>query len=288
MADMKSLTVNGVRYTTKDAGAVRFDEEQNLSQGQKTQVRQNIGVSAPLVVTVTDTAASHTAEEIYAHVQSGGTAVCVHGTSCYNLSYADGSYVLFSFVEEDAYVYGVKILADGSWEQLEFSLADGISAVSSWKDLTDKPFYEEDSREVLFPEETLDFAVNPEFGLLFTADVKTFSLTAGETYTVLWDNMEYVCAGVDASSLNNGEEMIAIGNGTSFGLPGNGEPFAIATTADMILFFVLDTADTSASHKVAIFRGAVVLKTLEEKYLPMDAIDGRIQKALGVIENGAY
>ena len=129
MAEMKSLTINGIRYITKDAGSARFDEEQNISKEQKAQARKNIGVKDMLIVTVEDNMASRTAAEIYTHVQNGGTAVCVNGASCYNLSYAEGSYALFSFVEDDAHVYGVKVLVDGTCENIEFSLADAISVL---------------------------------------------------------------------------------------------------------------------------------------------------------------
>lgn len=101
---------------------------QNLTREEKAQARANIGVNDTLTVTINEDVASHTAAEIYAHVQSGGTAVCkASETAFYNLSYVDSSYVLFSFVEDDAHVYGVKILADGSYENIGFSLGDAIS-----------------------------------------------------------------------------------------------------------------------------------------------------------------
>lgn len=161
-------------------------------------------------------------------------------------------------------------------------LPEGSSGgVSSWNDLTDKPFYEEGNLEVFLPEEEDSFELNGDFGLYFAAGIKPASLVIGETYTVYWDEKEYVCTAIDASSLNGGAEMIAIGNGVGFGLPGNNEPFAITTDESLIMFFVVDPTDTSTSHRVEIFKGAITLKTLDAKFLPMDAIDARIDEKAG-------
>lgn len=175
------------------------------------------------------------------------------------------------------------------------SVVDGAAAwaepsggVSSWNDLTDKPFYEEGSMEVIFPEEEISFACNEAFGLYCAGDVKTFSLAVGETYTVLWDEKEYVCTAQDASALNGGAEMIAIGDGTAFGMSGNQEPFIIATTEDAMAFFAADPNDTSASHKICVSQGAVTIKTLDEKYLPMEAIDARIEEYINSALEGDY
>ena len=83
--------------------------------------------SSTMIVTIGDTA-SHTAAEIYAHVQSGGTAICkASETTFYNLSYVDAGNAIFSFAEDDGYIYGVKVLDNGSFVPIEFSLADAIS-----------------------------------------------------------------------------------------------------------------------------------------------------------------
>lgn len=141
----------------------------------------------------------------------------------------------------------------------------------SWEDLLDKPFYEEDNREVFFPEVEGGFVLHEGFGLYVIADTKPDSLIIGETYTVIWDGKEYVCTAVDASSLNDGAEMVAIGNGASFGLSGNNEPFAIATDETSIIFFVIDQTDTTHYHTFGIFKGAVTIKTLDAKFLPKPA-----------------
>ena len=107
----------------------------NLTEEEKAQARANIGAAAvgegggssAMIVTIGDTA-SHTAAEIYAHVLGGGTAICkASETSFYNLSYVDTVNAIFSFAEDDGYIYGVKVLDNGSFVPIEFSLADAIS-----------------------------------------------------------------------------------------------------------------------------------------------------------------
>ena len=87
MADMKTLTVGGITYNIKDAGAVHTPEIARVGQTIVVKSVDESGkptewecVDLPsnesvLLVTITDGIASHTAAEIYAHVQSGGSAV---------------------------------------------------------------------------------------------------------------------------------------------------------------------------------------------------------------------
>ena len=46
MKEMKTLTINGVRYDVKDDGALRFDQAENLTNAQKNQARQNMGAAS--------------------------------------------------------------------------------------------------------------------------------------------------------------------------------------------------------------------------------------------------
>lgn len=121
------------------------------------------------------------------------------------------------------------------------------------------------AREELFQEQTVSgFTQNPLYGLYYMAMEKSFSLVVGEAYTVSWEGEAYKVTAQDASSINDGAEMVAIGNGQGFGLSGNGEPFAIATTAELLLFFVMDPSDAAAEHRVGIWKGVddapIVLK----------------------------
>lgn len=177
-------------------------------------------------------------------------------------------------------------VVDGAWTPVEM---DGLAGgVSSWNNLTDKPFYEEGSRVLLIEETKFEgFTQNPDYGLYFAYDAKPFSLAAGETYTVLWDGGEYVVTALDASAVVGGE-MIAMGDGSAWGLPGNEEPFIIATDAVSMYFFASDPNDSAVSHDVGIYQGATVIKTLDEKYLPMDAIDQRIEEYISSALEGDY
>ena len=177
-------------------------------------------------------------------------------------------------------------VVDGAWTPVEM---DGLAgSASSWNNLTDKPFYEEGSRVLLIQETKFEgFTQNPDYGLYFAYDAKPFSLAAGETYTVLWDGGEYVVTALDASAVVGGE-MIAMGDGSAWGLPGNEEPFIIATDAVSMYFLASDPNDSAVSHDVGIYQGATVIKTLDEKYLPMDAIDQRIEEYISSALEGDY
>lgn len=149
--------------------------------------------------------------------------------------------------------------------------------VSSWNDLTDKPFGEEGSGEVLLEEQNFSFS-DLGNGMYIGGGDATFSLVAGETYLVRWDDKEYTCVGIDVTSSFN-TETIAIGNGSPLGLPGD-EPFAIMIQGTELMLYVID-GSTLATHKVGISRAGI--KTLDAKYLPMDAIDARIEAKLAEI-----
>ena len=44
MSNITEITVGGTTYNLRDNGAVRFDEEQNLTNEQKAQARANIDI----------------------------------------------------------------------------------------------------------------------------------------------------------------------------------------------------------------------------------------------------
>lgn len=78
-----------------------------------------------------------------------------------------------------------------------------------------------------------------------------FTLNNGETYHVKWDGTEYECV---AFTFNiSGMEMVFIGDGSSLGLPGNGEPFLITYNVSYhnTQMFCLETTD---SHTVGIWQ----------------------------------
>lgn len=154
-----------------------------------------------------------------------------------------------------------------------------------WNDLKDKPFGEDGSTEVLLEEQNFSFSDLGD-GMYIGGGNAAFSLVAGETYLVRWDEMEYTCVGIDVTSSFN-TETVAIGNGSPLGLPGD-EPFAIMTQGASLMLYVID-GSTATTHKVGLSHVSVVVTPLDEKYLPMDAImasvdariDAYIEEALG-------
>lgn len=182
----------------------------------------------------------------------------------------------------------LKVKINGAWENVSSAPSGGGSGVTSWNELADKPFYEEGNSEVLFAtQDVTDFAMHEVYGMYFKSILPApFAFVIGETYRVHWNGVIYDCVAQDASTLIAG--MIAIGNGTGFGLLGNDEPFAIGVTDSDINFFVLDPNDTRTQHNIGITYEATSIKALDAKYLPMDAIDARIEEYIRSALEGDY
>lgn len=160
--------------------------------------------------------------------------------------------------------------------------------VSSWNELADRPFYERTVTQTLLPQVRIDdFRENTVIGLYYTGGYDLFSLTLGATYRVFWDGVEYTCQAQDASAVY-GSECVFIGNAHALGGTDTGEPFIIACADYNNLFYASDPADTSTVHEAAIYRDTVVVKTLDAKYLPMDAIDARIDAYIEEALGGDY
>lgn len=133
------------------------------------------------------------------------------------------------------------------------------------------------SKIEIFAEETLSpWVYDSGYGAYsFHAPGGQFDITLGETYLVEWDGVGYDVVAQDASALTAG--YVALGNAASMpGLSGNGEPFAIAWSTDIVSF--LSTVDTDATdHTVAIYQYAV-----EEEEEPSED-DSTTDQGVGVI-----
>lgn len=82
------------------------------------------GGSNTLTVTITDEVASHTSAEIYAHVQSGGTAILDEGGQSYALSDWTEEICCFgSMSAEEGILYTWIVFQDGSCEFFTFACA---------------------------------------------------------------------------------------------------------------------------------------------------------------------
>lgn len=106
---------------------------------------------------------------------------------------------------------------------------------------------------ILFPEQEVVF--NALFADLFPAAIlpQAFTLEIGQKYTVKWGDDVYE----DLSVFDVGSDLpgyVAIGNGSGFGFPGNGEPFAILYTTESggLVHFV--SLSDATSQVVAVYQ----------------------------------
>jgi hypothetical protein len=166
--------------------------------------------------------------------------------------------------------------------------------VSSWNDLTDKPFGEEEGMAAVMEEQDIDgFANNlgygvPARGFDFGNGMDAFTLEPGVEYTVMWDGEAYPVQLQDVSAIM-GANAYALGNAAAIepSFSGNNEPFVIGWTEVGVVFLALDGSD-AASHRVGISKRAQIVKTLDAKYLPMEAIDERIDAYISAALEGDY
>ena len=92
------------------------------------------------------------------------------------------------------------------------------------------------------------FAFDDMFGIYVADGVALAAIEIGETYKVIWDDIEYTCIGQDMSALGAG--YVGLGNLSAFGGNGNDEPFVIGYVGGGLLFGSFETVTT---HKVGIF-----------------------------------
>jgi hypothetical protein len=78
---------------------------------------------------------------------------------------------------------------------------------------------------------------------------------------------------------------LALGNCSLIGLEGNNEPFVIGFSDTATYMFCMDNAP---SHTVAIYKEVTFVEPLDPKFLPMDAIDERIEKYISEALEGDY
>ena len=90
-----------------------------------------------------------------------------------------------------------------------------------------------------------------------TAPVK-IDISDGQTYTIVWDGVEYSCVGHVA------EDEFYIGNPEAYGLESTGEPFLYENAARPIWV----SYDTSTSHTIGVTTQGTVYKTIDKKFLP--------------------
>lgn len=152
--------------------------------------------------------------------------------------------------------------------------------VSSWNDLTDKPF----NIVELMPE--TEFMYDDETG--FFGQQTDFQFVAGKTYVVKYNGVEYTTT-AKFGTFDSGDYNIVIvlyvGNDAVFGGDNNGLPFALAVVPfipnymGMIICVPLDGATSVTAGVKAVAASALY----KDPYAPM-ILDARMEDGSDVLE----
>lgn len=175
----------------------------------------------------------------------------------------------------------------GAWEYADGLVVVGGGGVSSWNDLTDKPFYEESEEVDIFAEQEITLTVEEGMGM-YDVTPAPFTLTEGDTYRVVSDGTEYTLVCESSNGVLALVNLILDENGDatigSFQII-YASPEVAATEGGVlgIVFY-----DSNESHTLAIYHNSTVIKTLDEKFLPMDVIDARIDAYIEEALGGDY
>ena len=109
----------------------------------------------------------------------------------------------------------------------------------------------------LMEEQEVTFADSGKGVYRATAPVKIDALD-GQTYTVVWDGVEYSCVGHVARGGSY------IGNPAAFGAESTGEPFVYANLGSSIWV----SYDTATSHTIKVMRQQETYTTMDVNFIP--------------------
>lgn len=154
---------------------------------------------------------------------------------------------------------------DGS-APLEITIPEGGSGgVSSWNDLTDKPFGDEEKEDFIIPETTAEFVNGNPY---YPTNPPVAPWVLGRSYTVVWNGTSYTCTANEFPVAD--VPMYALGNASMVGGEDTGEPFLIAASnerIDGVYGIVIDlTGGTSAIFSV--YGLGLFTEKIPEKYIP--------------------
>lgn len=174
-------------------------------------------------------------------------------------------------------------------ENIQQKYDNGQLGVSSWNDLTDKPFYEEadgtikpldgkflpkgtpwieeGEMEEILPESQMVYNEEEGFFVLESA----LDLVVGDTYTVNWNGAEYKSVAVDGTALG-GTGVIVLGDvytasGGAVGTESTGEPFMVMVSVEEGVTAAIPL-DGSASVTISIYQGDITIHKLDNRCLP--------------------
>lgn len=127
----------------------------------------------------------------------------------------------------------------------------------------DRLAYEYVGESELLVEKTLTFTNMG--GLQVSLITETFTILAGDTVTVTWDGVPYICIAKDA---NGG---LFVGNSGIAGIgEDTGEPFIITQDGES---WGVATADASSTHVISISVRGVKVKKIDAKYLDTPLVE---------------
>lgn len=133
--------------------------------------------------------------------------------------------------------------------------------VSSWNDLTDKPFGEVD--EAILPETELTFVVADGLDHPYaTVESDRVDSTPNVTYRVLFDEKTYTCVSTEFPNMTPPASFL--GNGAVYGFEDTGEPFFIMLQGSLFGFFDLGSSEPR-TVSASILKPAV--KKIDPAYL---------------------
>ena len=196
-----------------------------------------------------------------------------------------------AFIKNKPEIPSVEGLATESYvdEKIrEINVQGGVSGPVSWDDIEDKPFGEIVTQTDVLPMSRFeDFTLDPTYNLYTTVADGNRALTVGEEYKISWDGQEYSCEALDVSQAWDGLPIVAMGNGTAFGYPGNSEPFIIMcnTDNDFITLVCMSHSEPCEYHDVRIYQETSEIKKIDAEFLP-DDIGGDVLPEVTAEDNG--
>ena len=235
---------------------VRVDKEQELTAAQKAQVLKNIGGLCAPVSAQVDKFLKVSA------VDENGNVTAVEAVS---VTQANENL-------DEVLTQQAELISELETALINKASGGGASGDVSWEDIHNKPFGETTELVDLLPTTTFDeFTLDSSFGVYAQGVASSYELVLGETYKVIWDGVEYECVAQDASALWSGMVdgvVVAMGNGSAFGMTGNDEPFIVAVMpTGYTIYVALNDTEEGGSHEVRIARDKPTVKYLDNKYL---------------------
>ena len=139
----------------------------------------------------------------------------------------------------------------------------GGGGVTSWNDLTDKPFYTTIEETTIIDRQTFPVIADGYMNL------PKFTLFVGETYKVNWNSTVFTCVAQDITEkIGAPVETICIGNiGAMIGEEGTGEPFVIMVMGGEYEAYQAVPLDGSASARITLSGKTYVYHKLDDRYI---------------------